>query len=62
MDFEVPNTKYMVRGRTARICPECGSSDIVIDEDRCESFCNSCGYVISDYSIEYGRQVSRVRK
>lgn len=41
MEFEVPNRRYMVRGKTVNICPEYGSTDIVVDEDRCESFCNS---------------------
>lgn len=59
MTFESPNTQYMVRGKDAMVCPECGSTEIEIDHDRYESYCKKCGYVINDYSIEYGRQHSR---
>ena len=61
MDFEVPNKRYMVMGKNAERCPECGSTEIELDRDRYEAYCKRCGYVINDYSIEYGRQHSRTR-
>lgn len=61
MTFESPNRNYMVKGKDAVRCPECGSTEIEIDHDRYEAYCKRCGLVINDYSIEYGRQHSRTR-
>ena len=61
MTMRVPNKKYMVEWDDAEICPNCGSTDIGHDMDRCETYCNRCGYVISNQAIEYGRQHTRSR-
>ena len=61
MTFESPNTRYMVRGKDAERCPECGSTDIELDRERYEAYCKRCGCVITDQPIEYGRQHSRKR-
>ncbi len=55
MSFEVPGRKYMVMGKDSDKCPSCGSKDIRIDQENYEAYCNKCGYVINEYSIEYGR-------
>lgn len=59
MTIMQPNKYYMVEWEDARICPKCGSTDIKHDRDRCETYCNSCGHVISNQSIEHGRQRKR---
>ena len=28
-----------------KICPECGTRTITLDEDKCEEYCTRCGYV-----------------
>ena len=61
MTFESPNTRYMVMGKDAAVCPECGSTEIELDTERYEAYCKRCGYVITDCPIEYGRQHSRTR-
>ena len=61
MTFESPNTRYMVKGKDAIICQKCGSRNIELDREKYEAYCKKCGYVITDYSIEYGRQHSRTR-
>ncbi len=37
-------------------CPVCGSTTIVFDPDRGEHICASCGTVISDRVIDYGKE------
>lgn len=54
MTFEVPGTKYMVLGKNSDKCPCCGSKDIKVDLESYEAYCNKCGFVINEYSIEYG--------
>ena len=39
MTFESPNTKNMVMGKDATVCPNCGATEIEIDNERYESFC-----------------------
>ena len=55
MTFKIPGTKYMIKGKDSDKCPCCGSTDIKLDQEHYEAYCNKCGYVINDYSIEYGR-------
>lgn len=61
MVFEAPNRDYMVMGDDAIVCPKCFSTEIVVDEEKYEAYCNKCGYVITNTSIEFGRQKSRTR-
>lgn len=35
-------------------CPECGSTDIIIDPERGDRVCGNCGLVISDHFIDSG--------
>lgn len=55
MTFEVPGKKYMIMGKDSDKCPCCGSTDIILDQEKYESYCNKCGHVINEQSIEYGR-------
>ena len=40
MTFESPNTQYMVRGKDAMVCPECGSTNIL----KINRICGYLGY------------------
>ncbi|MFA1611178.1 transcription initiation factor IIB [Halobellus rubicundus] len=35
-------------------CPECGSTDLVTDDERGETVCNDCGLVVDEDSIDRG--------
>lgn len=34
-------------------CPECGSIDFTVDDERCEIICKNCGTVIDDKFIQF---------
>lgn len=61
MPMMSPNRDYMVEWEDEEICPNCGSTDIGHDMEKYETYCNSCGYVISNQAIEHGRQRKRSR-
>jgi len=37
-------------------CPECGSSDVIYDEQRGEIICNACGLVIEKEMVDLGQE------
>ncbi len=37
-------------------CPDCGSTKIVRDQDRGEMICQSCGLVINDDMVDFGKE------
>ena len=53
--------RHIVEWEDSKSCPNCGSTDIRHDRDRCETYCNHCGQVISNQPIEHGRQYKRSR-
>ena len=37
-------------------CPECGGSDLILHEDRGETVCRSCGFVIEDRMVDFTQE------
>ncbi|MCR4368654.1 MAG: transcription initiation factor IIB, partial [archaeon] len=37
-------------------CPECGSIKVSRDEEKGEIICNSCGLIISEDEVDFGKE------
>ena len=44
----------MLQPEAIKVCPECGSSNIIHDNVRGDVFCGSCGLVLSEQRIDHG--------
>ncbi len=50
----MPKEKKKKADEEVKVCPECGSTNLVWDPERGEIICRDCGLVISENLIDYG--------